>query len=112
MKRLKQIADFILKYWPLVGIIGVILGFVFNITFGLYKKIDNQLNNLNQIAVSNQQMTLKNTIWNDNIPTEDRTTACDLYLNLGYNSYTKKYCEKIIDKSVGDDIFSYVEKRK
>lgn len=111
MKRLKQIADFILKYWQLVGIIGVILGFVFNITFGLYKKIDNQLNNLNQIAVSNQQMTLKNTIWNDNIPMEDRTTACDLYLKKGYNSYTKKYCEKIIEKDVNEGIFSYAEER-
>ena len=44
-------------------------------------------------------MSLKSVIWNDNIPLGERTTACDTYLNAGYNSLTKKHCEKILKES-------------
>lgn len=95
--KLKKIADFILKYWALVGIFGVLLGFIYKYTFGVVNNIDNRLDDIQQIATANQQMTLRNTIWNDSIPVEDRASACDLYLSLGYNSYTKKKCEQILN---------------
>ena len=44
-----------------------------------------------------QQMSLKSVIWNDSIPTTERATACDIYLNAGYNSMTKKECQKILE---------------
>lgn len=97
MKKLQKVADYILKYWALVGIFIAILGFVYNMTFGVIKSIDSRLDDIKQIARANQQMTLRNTIWNDSIPVEDRMSACDLYLSLGYNSYTKKKCEVILD---------------
>lgn len=46
-----------------------------------------------------QQMSLKSVIWNDNIPLGERMTACDTYLGQGYNSLTKKHCEKILKES-------------
>ena len=45
-----------------------------------------------------QKSTLRNTIWNENIPSHDRLESCDSYLELGYNSETKKYCEFLLEK--------------
>lgn len=100
-EKLKRMADLILKYWPLMGILGVIVGFSYKFTFGIVNDINGQLKDIKLIATTNQQMSLRNTIWNDNIPTEDRASACDLYLSLGYNSYTKKYCEQVVLKDIG-----------
>lgn len=95
--KLKKLADFTLKYWPLVGIFIAIIGFGYKLTFGTIDNINNKLEDIKEISVNNQQMTLRNTIWNENIPTEDRASACDTYLGLGYNSYTKKKCEQILE---------------
>ncbi len=97
MNKIKKIADFILKYWALVGIFVGIIVFVYNLTFGTINNINNQLVEIKDITVSTQQLSLRNTIWNDNIPVEDRALACDTYISLGYNSYTKKKCEQILD---------------
>lgn len=105
--KAKTIADFILKYWALIGIIIAVAGFGYKYTFGAYNKIESQLEDIRIIATNNQQMTLKNTIWNEDIPIEDRTTACDIYLDAGYNSLTKKKCESIINKGANEGIFSY-----
>lgn len=43
-----------------------------------------------------QQMSLKSVIWNESIPIVERASACDDYLELGFNSYTKKFCENIL----------------
>lgn len=45
-----------------------------------------------------QKMTLRNTIWNENIPMGDRLESCDHYLELGFNSQTKKYCNKLLER--------------
>lgn len=42
------------------------------------------------------RMSLKSVIWNENIPLDERISACDDYLGLGYNSYTKKHCEVLL----------------
>lgn len=97
MKQIKSFFDFILKYWALLGIFGTLIGFFYKNTYGIINQIDHRLQEIKQIAIANQQMTLRNTIWNDSIPVEDRMSACDLYLSLGYNSYTKKKCEVILD---------------
>lgn len=46
-----------------------------------------------------QKSTLRNTIWNENIPMHDRLESCDSYLKLGYNSETKKFCNKLLERS-------------
>ncbi len=99
MKKIKIVADFILKYWALVGIVGVIFGFAYKNTFGVINNIEDRLDDIKIIATENRQMSLKNTIWNENIPIEDRAAACDIYLSLNYNSYTKKKCELILENN-------------
>lgn len=57
--------------------------------FGLYYRINEDLQTI-------QRSTLRNTIWNDNIPMHDRLESCDSYISLGYNSETKKYCDSLL----------------
>lgn len=45
-----------------------------------------------------QKTTLRNTIWNEHIPMHDRLESCDSYLELGYNSETKKYCSELLER--------------
>lgn len=45
-----------------------------------------------------QKTTLRTMIWSEGIPLKDKLESCDSYINLGYNSETKKYCEKLIEK--------------
>ena len=59
--------------------------------FGLYYRFNEDLRVI-------QKSTLRNTIWNDTIPMHDRLESCDSYLELGYNSETKKYCDELIAK--------------
>lgn len=59
--------------------------------FGLYYRFNEDLKVI-------QKSTLRNTIWNDTIPMHDRLESCDSYLQLGYNSETKKYCDELIAK--------------
>lgn len=91
MEKLKKLKD----YWKTIS------GFIIAIwaVFGFYQKyLDNNEEILNTLKTT-QQMSLKSVIWNDNIPLGERTTACDTYLNAGYNSLTKKHCEKILKES-------------
>ena len=59
--------------------------------FGLYSRFNADLQTI-------QKSTLRNTIWNENIPMHDRLESCDSYIKLGYNSETKKYCDILISK--------------
>ena len=45
-----------------------------------------------------QKTTLRTMIWSEGIPVKDKIEACDSYLELGYNSETKMYCEKLLEK--------------
>lgn len=58
-------------------------------TFSYYNKISEELKVI-------QKSTLRNTIWNENIPMHDRIESCDSYISLGYNSETKKYCDILL----------------
>lgn len=80
--------------------------------FGGFIHAYQYFDDISETARKNQQMTLKNTIWNEKLPIEERLDACDIYLGLGYNSYTKKECEVIIEKGAHEGIFSYVERER
>ena len=72
---------------------GILISFVVFLwtTFGIYYKTTENLKII-------QKSTLRNTIWNDNIPMHDRLESCDSYLALGYNSETRKYCDELLNK--------------
>ena len=59
--------------------------------FGYYYNISGELKDI-------QKLTLRNTIWNVNIPMHDRLESCDKYIQLGFNSETRKYCDEILEE--------------
>lgn len=87
---MKEFVEKIKPYTILVGWVITILGSLWMI-FGVYDRLNDNL-------IIIQKSTLRNTIWNENIPMHDRLESCDSYLALGYNSETKKYCNKLLEK--------------
>jgi hypothetical protein len=80
----------------------LLLVFFISLIWGLFKLYQAYLDTNEEILDrlnTTQQMSLKSVIWNDNIPLGERMTACDTYLGQGYNSLTKKHCEKILKES-------------
>jgi uncharacterized membrane protein YvbJ len=55
-----------------------------------------RIDNLEEKIARNIQQTLKALIYNENIPLRERTTACDNYIELGFNSYTQEYCNRLL----------------
>lgn len=49
-----------------------------------------------------KKTTLRTMIWSDGVPIQDKLEACDSYLKEGYNSETKKYCEKLLEKEFNE----------
>lgn len=74
----------------LVAIIVAIIGII----IGAYKMYESNSNRLEMI----NKTTLRTLIWAEGIPHRDKIEACDEYLSYGYNSETKLYCEKLLQK--------------
>ena len=87
---MKELTEKIKPYTLMIGWVISIIGFLWMI-FGVYDRLNDNLKVI-------QKSTLRNTIWNENIPMHDRLESCDSYLKLGYNSETKKYCNKLLEK--------------
>ena len=87
MKELTKKVQFIILWggWMLSFVL-----FLWSI-FGMYYQFKDNLKII-------QKSTLRNTIWNETIPMHDRLKSCDGYLKLGYNSETKKYCNKLLER--------------
>ena len=85
LKKLKE-------HWKLISsfIIAIWAVFVFYQSY-----LDNNEEILDRLNTT-QQMALKSVIWNDSIPVPERISSCDVYLNAGYNSLTKKHCENLV----------------
>lgn len=83
--------EWLKKYKELIQIILVIISFSTFLwgMFTLYEKVIDTMK-------KTQQMALKSIIWNDNVPLQERIKACDDYIELGFNSYTKEYCRNIL----------------
>ena len=87
---MKELVEKIKPYTILIGWVITILGSLWMI-FGVYDRLNDNLKVI-------QKSTLRNTIWNENIPMHDRLESCDSYLALGYNSETKKFCNKLLER--------------
>lgn len=78
-------------------ILTIIIGFIcFVITCYSFYQYNNE--NLKLI----QKTTLRTMIWSEGVPIQDKLEACDSYIALGYNSETKKYCEKLLEEEFKD----------
>lgn len=90
LDKLKKYKEYYLAIMFFLGIIWAV--------FSKYQLIlDNNEEMLSTIKTT-QQMALKSVIWNDSIPLVERTSACDIYISSGYNSFTKQHCENILLK--------------
>lgn len=74
-------------------VITIIIGFITAIItcYSFY------LSNSNRLKLI-EKTTLRTMIWSEGIPLKDKLEACDSYIKLGYNSETKMYCEKLLEK--------------
>lgn len=85
----KSIKEKINNYKFFIGILVAFISFIWGLAITYYK--------FNENLKVIQKSSLRNTIWNENIPMHDRLESCDSYLALGYNSETKKFCNKLLD---------------
>ena len=97
MKFLEELKK---RYVTIVFIIGIIWA-----VFQFYQSYKDNNEVILNILKATQQMSLKSVIWNDAIPIGERASACDTYLDAGFNSLTKKECEVIIEVAEREGIF-------
>ena len=95
MIKIIKILEQFKRYWVAIAFVVGLFGTAFAFLHNNLNKYDELLENMK----TTQQMSLKSVIWNQEIPIAERTSACDVYLSEGYNSLTKKLCEKILDES-------------
>lgn len=101
MKKFKKKLESIKSWWLLLAFfIGILISFITGI-HNVLNKYDEILGTIK----TTQQMSLKSVIWNEKIPLAERASACDVYLNAGYNSLTKKECQVILEKGAEKGIF-------
>lgn len=79
--------------WKIITAIVAIIVAIATTYHSVMKKYESIMETLK----TTQQMSLKSVIWNEDIPMQERMSACDVYLNAGYNSMTKKKCETILN---------------
>lgn len=80
-----------IKMWEFL--VGIVVTFVITMWM-VFVAYDDFMTELKSI----QKTTLRNTIWNENIPMHDRLESCDHYIELGFNSETKKYCNELLER--------------
>lgn len=93
----------------------LLVAFFIGIVVAVFMLLHNTLNKYDEILGTintTQQMALKSVIWNDNIPNGERASACDIYINAGYNSLTKKECQIIVEKATAKAAFSFGEEEE
>ena len=81
-----------------IGAGSLVIGAV-NVALHGYENIIERLSTIETLVVEVEQMSLKSVIWNENVPLTDRIHACDTYAKREFNSYTKKYCDGIVQES-------------
>lgn len=96
-----KIIEKLKNWWWLLTIIITIIGCIWSMSWKFMKQNEELLETLK----TTQQMALKSVIWNEHIPLDERASACDVYLDAGYNSFTKKECEIILDEGAEEGTF-------
>ena len=104
-----KMIDKLKKYKELYTVLAFFVGIIASIFIFFHSKL-NEMDDILKTLKTTQQMSLKSVIWNDNIALVERASACDVYLNAGYNSMTKKECQVIIERAEEEGSFSYIGK--
>jgi len=93
---MKQLLQKLKDFKELYIVMAFFIGLVVSLFIGVHTLLNKNDEILKTIQTT-QQMALKSVIWNDSIPLVERASACDTYLNAGYNSLTKKHCQDILN---------------
>ena len=80
-----------IKLWEFL--IGLLITMIMTI-WGVFLVVNKFMDELKLI----QKTTLRNTIWNENLLMSDRFESCDHYLELGFNSQIKRYCNELLER--------------
>lgn len=86
--NIKEISTYISSLGIIITFVVTVIGYC----SGLFVK----QSEIKQSLETSLRMSLKSIIWNKEVPLVERTIACDEYISLGYNSYTKKHCENLL----------------
>ena len=76
--------------WQWLSLLSAILGF--GVTVGIW------FNNQNREMDELQKSSWQALIYSD-APLVQRAESCDKYLNKGFDSYTKDYCNRLLEKA-------------
>ena len=85
---MKKTLDLLKNNWQWMTLLFTILGV--GVASGIW------INNQNIEMAETSKLAQQAIIWNKEIPVIQRAEVCDLYLAKGFDSYTKKLCEKVI----------------
>lgn len=85
---MKKTLDLLKNNWQWMTLLFTILGV--GVASGIW------INNQNIEMAETSKLAQQAIIWNKEIPVIQRAEVCDLYLSKGFDSYTKKLCEKVI----------------
>ena len=89
-----SVVKFILS---MITLLTIIFGFIWAIQEN-NRRIDTKFEQLMEEIKVVEMQALKNTIYNENIPKHERYSACDKYINHGYNSYTREFCKMLLSE--------------
>lgn len=91
-KVIEKIMGKIKKWWGWATIIVT----AFSVVIGGFNKMTNYFDAQNEELAETSKLAQQAIIWNKEVPNIQRAEVCDLYLSKGFDSYTKKLCEKVI----------------
>lgn len=97
--------NFIKKLKDYKFIFSILSSFFIGLVVGLWTIFNLYIEFTHKLEVI-QKSTLRNTIWNENIPMHDRIESCDSYIASNYNSETKKYCNKLLERDDENEYYN------
>ena len=87
-KAIDKIMEKVKKWWGWATILIAV--------FGCFFKVFQYFDYQNEELAETSKLAQQAIIWNKEVPVIQRAEVCDLYLSKGFDSYTKKLCEKVI----------------
>ena len=91
MKKIENIDKYIKIILSCISIISIIWA-----CFTFYNGLIHNFKLLEEDIKKLEQRSLKNLIWNNEIPLNERMVACDEYIKERFNSFTQKHCEELL----------------
>jgi hypothetical protein len=96
-KKLEYVKKHAQALIAIAGLVSLIAS-IFLGTYGIMRRIEQ----VDEDIRTSTQYALKAIIWSSSIPKVERVSACDKYIQMGFNSFTKRYCESLMFETTLD----------